>query len=199
MTMMTAAKKKNYSLHDARTAFRPNLTGDPARSKYGDDRRLIWLKISEDEAEDFKMAGVTVKYTKPGLKNPHPEEFVPEPFVQCQAKFRDQRGDELKYPPKIYLVPPETVDKDGVVHKAEPRLLGEEELGYKDQNGKYHIGIIDRVPIKRVRAVLNEYRRNEDASPSLYINVMYVEQADSVYDPDPFAKDYACEPDEDPF
>lgn len=199
MSTMTETRRKNHSLANCTTAFRPNLTGDPTRSKFGDDRRLIWLKISEDEAEDFRMAGVTVKYTKPSSRHPHPEEFQPEPFIQCQAKFYDRFGNPMKYPPKIYLVPPETIDRDGVVHKAEPRLLEEEELGYKDERGQYHIGIIDRIPIKRVKAVLNESRSNPDGPTTMYINVMYVEQAESLYDADPFAKDYASDPDEDPF
>ena len=162
-----------YSIENTRFAYRTNLAGDPTRSKYADDRRMATFIIPDELVEEMAANGVKIKQTRPGKNHPHPEEFVPENFVQAQAKFKTQKGDPVRFPPKVYLVCGDN----------EPRLLEEEDLE-----------LIDRINAKNVKVVLNEYRRTPEDNPSLYIRVMYVEQdMDSDiydYDYDPFASDY---------
>ena len=162
-----------YSIENTRFAYRTNLAGDPSRSKYADDRRMATFIVPEELADEMAANGVRIKQTRPGKNHPSPEDFVPETFVQAQAKFKNRNGEMVKFPPKIYLV----------CGDAEPRLLDEEDLE-----------LIDRIPVKNVKVVLNEYHRNPEDPPSLYIRVMYVEQdmdADVYdYDYDPFAGDY---------
>lgn len=162
-----------YSIENTRFAYRTNLAGDPTRSKYADDRRMATFIIPDNLVEEMAANGVRIKQTRPGKNHPNPEEFEPENFVQAQAKFRNRAGEMVKFPPKIYLVCGDN----------EPRLLDEEDLE-----------LIDRIPVKNVKVVLNEYRRTPDDPPSLYIRVMYVEQdmdADIYdYNYDPFASDY---------
>ena len=163
-----------YSIENTRFAYRPNLAGDPSRSKYADDRRMATIIIPEELVDEMAKNGVKIKQTRPGRNHPNPEEFVPEYFVQAQAKFRNRANEAVKYPPKIYLV----------CGNAEPRLLDEED-----------VGLIDRIPVKNVNVMLNEYHRNPEDPPSLYIHVMYVEQdmdAEILYDAnyDPFAANY---------
>lgn len=164
----------NYTIENTRFAYRTNLAGDPSRSKYADDRRMATFIVPDNLVEEMAANGVRIKQTRPGRNNPHPEEFEPENFVQAQAKFRNQKGEEVRFPPKIYLV----------CGNNEPRLLDEEDLE-----------LIDRIPVKNVNVVLNEYHRTPNDPPSLYIRVMYVEQdmnADIYnYDYDPFGKNYA--------
>lgn len=163
----------SYSIENTRFAYRTNLGGDPTRSKYADDRRLATFIVPDELVDDLVQNGVRVKQTRPGKNHPNPEEFEPENFIQAQAKFRNRSGEAVRFPPKIYLV----------CGNSEPQLLDEEELE-----------LIDRIPVKNVKVVLNEYRRNPDDPPALYIRVMYVEQdmdADVYdYDYDPFASEY---------
>lgn len=162
-----------YSIENTRFAYRTNLAGDPTRSKYADDRRMATFIVPDNVAEDMARNGVRIKQTRPGKNHPNPEEFQVENFVQAQAKFRNRAGEAVRFPPKIYLV----------VGDNEPRLLDEEDLE-----------LIDRIPVKNVKVMLNEYKRTPEDNPSLYIRVMYVEQdteSDAYgYDYDPFAEDY---------
>lgn len=163
----------SYIIENTRFAYRTNLAGDPTRSKYADDRRMATFIIPDNLANDMAANGVKIKQTRPGKNHPNPEEFEPENFVQAQAKFKNRAGDMVRFPPNIYLV----------CGDAEPRLLDEEDLE-----------LIDRIPVKNVNVVLNEYRRTPDDNPSLYIRTMYVEQdMDSDYvdhNYDPFASEY---------
>lgn len=165
-----------YSIENTRFAYRTNLAGDPTRSKYADDRRMATFIIPDNLVEEMAANGVRIKQTRPGKNHPNPEEFEPENFVQAQAKFKNRAGEMVKFPPKIYLVCGDN----------EPRLLDEEDLE-----------LIDRIPVKNVKVVLNEYRRTPADPPSLYIRVMYVEQdmdADIYdYNYDPFASEYRGE------
>ena len=166
----------SYVIENTRFAYRTNLAGDPTRSKYADDRRMATFIIPDNLVDDMAANGVKIKQTRPGKNNPHPEEFESENFVQAQAKFKNRTGDMVRFPPKIYLV----------CGDAEPRLLDEEDLE-----------LIDRIPVKNVNVVLNEYRRTPDDNPSLYIRTMYVEQdmdSDYIdYNYDPFASGYRGE------
>lgn len=163
----------SYEIRDTRFAYRTNLAGDPTRSKYADDRRMATIIIPENIAEEMAANGVKVKQTRPGKNHPHPEEFEPEYFVQAQAKFRNRFGEPVKYPSRVYLVCGDN----------ERRLLDEEDLE-----------LIDRIPVKNVKVLLNENRKNPEDRPSLYIRVMDVEQDMDAeiydYDYDPFAGDY---------
>lgn len=166
----------SYVIENTRFAYRTNLAGDPSKSKYADDRRMATFIIPDNLVDEMAANGIKIKQTRPGKNHPNPEEFESENFVQAQAKFRNRLGEQVKYPPMIYLV----------CGDAEPRLLEEEDLE-----------LIDRIPIKNVNVVLNEYRRTPDDNPSLYIRTMYVEQdmdSDYVdYNYDPFAKSYRNE------
>lgn len=165
-----------YSIENTRFAYRTNLAGDPTRSKYADDRRMATFIVPDELVEEMAANGVKIKQTRPGKNHPNPEEFEPENFVQAQAKFKNRAGEMVRFPPKIYLVCGDN----------EPRLLDEEDLE-----------LIDRIPVKNVKVVLNEYRRTPDDNPSLYIRVMYVEQDMDAeiydYNYDPFASDYKGE------
>ena len=162
-----------YSIENTKFAYRTNLSGDPTRSKYADDRRMATFIVPDELVDEMAANGIRIKQTRPGKNHPHPEEFEPQNFVQAQAKFRNRAGETVRFPPKIYLVCGDN----------EPRLLDEEDLE-----------IIDRIPVKNVNVTLNEYRRTPEDQPSLYIRVMYVEQdMDSqIYDADydPFAANY---------
>ena len=163
----------SYMIENTRFAYRTNLAGDTSRSTYADDRRMATFIIPDELVEEMAANGVKIKQTRPGKNHPNPEEFEPENFVQAQAKFRNRMGEFVKYLPKIYLV----------CGDAEPRLLDEED-----------VGIIDTIPVKNVKVVLNEYHRTPAEPPSLYIRTMYVEQdmSSSYYDADydPFEADY---------
>ena len=165
-----------YSIENTRFAYRTNLAGDPTRSKYADDRRMATFIVPDELVDQMAANGVKIKQTRPGKNHPNPEEFESENFVQAQAKFKNRAGEEVRFPPKIYLVCGDN----------KPQLLEEEDLE-----------LIDRIPVKNVNVVLNEYRRTPDDNPSLYIRVMYVEQdmdADFVdYNYDPFASGYQGE------
>ena len=161
-----------YSIENTRFAYRTNLAGDPTRSKYADDRRMATFIVPDELLDEMAANGIRIKQTRAGKNHPHPEEFVPENFVQAQAKFKNRAGEPVRFPPKIYLV-----------------IDGNKQLLEEDD-----IEIIDRIPVKNVNVVLNEYRRTPEDNPSLYIRVMYVEQDTDaqVYDPDydPFAGNY---------
>ena len=167
------ANTNTYSIEGTRFAYRTNLAGDPARSKFADDRRMATFILPDNLVDVMEENGIKVKHTKPGRNHPNPEEFESEPFVQAQAKYRVRSGDPVRFPPKIYLVCGDNP----------PQLLEEDDLE-----------LIDRIPIKNVNVVLNEYRRTPEDSPSLYIRVMYVEQDMDAeiydYDSDPFASHY---------
>ena len=162
-----------YTIENTRFAYRTNLAGDPTRSKYADDRRMATFIVPDELVDEMAANGIRIKQTRPGKNHPHPEEFEPENFVQAQAKFKNRAGEMVRYPPKIYPVCGDN----------EARLLEEEDLE-----------LIDRIAVKNVNVVLNEYRRTPEDNPSLYIRVMYVEQdMDSAaydYDYDPFASGY---------
>ena len=143
----------SYVIENTRFAYRTNLAGDPTRSKYADDRRMATFILPDSLVEDMASNGVRIKQTRPGKNHPNPEEFEPENFVQAQAKFRNRAGEMVKFPPKIYLVCGDN----------EPKLLDEEDLE-----------LIDRIPVKNVKVVLNEYHRTPADPPSLYIRTMYV-------------------------
>jgi len=163
-----------YTIENSKFIYRTNLAGDANQNPYGDDRRMATFLIPADMAEKMEANGIRVKWTRPGKNDPHPEEFEPQPFVQAQAKYTQRNGEKIKFPPKIYIV----------TGNGEPAELLEEE----------DLERIDRLPIKNVNVVLNEYIQ-EGKAPSLYIRTMYCEVDDTGYNYDPFADRYTVNED----
>lgn len=144
--------------------FGRNFAGKP--DDYGDDRRKCFIKIKDPrQANELMEMGVRVKQTKP-RPDEDPDDYIPTYYTQCILKYRDVRGNEMKYPPKIYLV-----NLDGV-----PVPLDEES-----------VHVLDKVRISNVNVILNPWE-SKDGHVSLYIRTLYIEQD---FNDDPFASRYA--------
>ena len=90
--------------------FSRNFAGKP--DDYGDDRRKCFIKIKDPrQANELMEMGVRVKQTKP-RPDEDPDDYIPAYYTQCILKYRDVRGNDMKYPPKVYLV-----NLDGVLDK----------------------------------------------------------------------------------
>lgn len=154
------------ALDNTRFIFMTNFSGDPARDKWGDDRRKANIIIpSEEQAKDMTKAGINVRVTKP-REHDDPATFKPEYFVQIQTKYRKRNREEVKYPPNVYLV---TGDND-------PVLLTEDT-----------IGCLDKIRVKNVNCIVNPRENDDGNGISLYVRTMYVEQD---MDDDPYAALY---------
>lgn len=154
------------TIDDTRFIYETNFAGNPAKDKFGDNRRKCNLVIPDpNQAKSMLDKGYKVKQTKPGPDD-DPDDFVPTYFVQAVLKYRDRYGKELKYAPKVYLVNTDN----------EPVLLEEES-----------VKVLDNIRAANVNVVLNAWE-TDDGGFSLYIRTMYVEQD---FDDDPFAARYA--------
>lgn len=175
--MSEMAKNVVWSIENTRFVYLTNFSGDAARDNFGDSRRKCNIIIPDEQmARDMMKAGVKVRQTKCGENNPNPEEFVPEYFVTAQLKYRNKIGDQLKYPPRVYLV----------VGNNEPQALDEES-----------VAVLDSIRVKNVNVMLNQYEYDPVShGMSMYIRTMYVEQD---VDSDPFASRYARHNDEAPW
>lgn len=149
--------------------YTTNFSGDPKRDTYGDSRRKVNILIPDDaQAADLMKEGFKVKTTKPGKNHPDPENFVPQHYIVGLLKYRKNNGEEVKWPPKVYLVS----NKGG-----EPKLLSEET-----------VNSLDFIRVKNVNVVLNPREYDPDnGGVTLYIRTMYVEQD---IDEDPYAEIY---------
>ena len=156
------------ALDDTRFIFATNFSGDPARDRFGDDRRKVNIIIpSEAQAKDLTKAGFKVRATRPN-DNDDPESFHPEYYVLAQIKYRKNNREPVKYPPNVYLV----------TGNNPPVLLNEET-----------IGCLDQIRVKNVNVILNprEYDSANGSGLSLYVRTMYVEQD---MDDDPYTDRY---------
>ena len=152
-------EKKIISVEDTKFIFKTNFSGDPERDAYGSDARKGNLIIpTEEQAMELRNAGFNVKQTKP--REGDEENYIPRYYVSVKANY------DSEWPPKIYLVS----------GKANPVLLDETS-----------VGIIDKVYVTNVNAVLNVYTNTKTHQCSLYIKTMYVEQD---IESDPFAARY---------
>lgn len=157
------------NLDDTRFIYGTNFSGDPARDRFGDDRRKCNIIIpSVDQAKDLTKAGFKVKSTKP-REDDDPATFQPEYYIQAQVKYRRKDKTPVKYPPMVYLVNGDH----------QPVALNEDS-----------IGCLDQIRVKNVNAVLNPYE-SETGNLSLYVRTMYVEQD---VDDDPYAARYNRSP-----
>ena len=154
------------NLDDTRFIYSTNFSGDPARDRFGDDRRKCNIIIpSEEQAKDMTKAGFKVKSTRP-RENDDPNTFVPEYYVVAQVKYRKRDKQPVKYPPMVYLV----------TGNNQPVALNEET-----------VGCLDQIRVKNVNAILSPYQ-TENGGLSLYVRTMYVEQD---MDDDPYRARYA--------
>lgn len=133
---------------------------------YGDDRRKVFIKITDPIlANELMEMGCRVKQTKP-REDDDPNDYIPVYYVQAILKYRDRRGEPMKYPPRVFLV-----NLDG-----NPILLDEES-----------VGTLDGIRISNVNVILSPWE-NQNGGTSLFIRTMYVEQD---LDDDPYAARYA--------
>lgn len=143
--------------------FDKNFAGKP--DDYGDSRRRAYIKIPDPRlAQELMDMGVTVKQTRP-RDDEDPTDYIPVYYTRVILKYRDVKGNEMKYPPRIYLV-----NTDG-----DPIPLNEDTVAN-----------IDGMSIKNVNVVLNPWP-NKSGTTSLFIRTMYVEQD---FEDDPFMARY---------
>ena len=154
-------------IDNTRFIFKTNFSGDPKRDNFGSDRRKASVIIPDPElAKELIKSGFTVKETGP-REDDDPNTFVPEFHTTVLLSYRDRNGEEVRYPPKVYLVSGDN----------EPRLLDEESVRE-----------IDEMRIENVDVVLNPYQHNvNEGRKTLYIRTMYVVQK---LDDDPYAAKY---------
>ena len=99
--MFRRNKAPQVCIDDTNFIFATNFRGDPARDRFGDNRRKATIYIPDPEqAKD-------------------PETFEPEYYTPIFLAYRDLHGTPLKYLPQVYLV----------CGDAEPLLLTEENVG----------------------------------------------------------------------
>ncbi len=154
-------------IDDTRFIYETNFSGNSDNDRFGDTRRKANIVIpNPDQAKEMIKNGFKVRNTKP-RPDDDPDEFEPEFFVTAILKFRDKRGNLVKYPPHVYLVSGDS----------EPVLLDEDTVGR-----------LDDIRVKNVNVVLNPYVFDaENDGKNLYIRTMYVEQD---LDDDPYAARY---------
>ena len=122
-------EKKIISIEDTKFIFKTNFSGDPERDTYGSDARKGNIIIpTEEQAMELRNSGFNVKQTKP--REGDEENYIPRYYVSVKANY------DSEWPPKIYLVS----------GKANPVLLDETS-----------VGIIDKVYVTNVNAILNVY------------------------------------------
>ena len=170
---MTTSTNRNAVVHfdDTRFIFRTNFSGDPARDRFGSDKRQFNIVIpSDQQAHDLAMGGVNVRWTQPNPNHTYDGEFVPKPFVRVNVNL------ESKWPPEVYLIAP-----NGVKTLLTPET----------------IGVLDSIRVKNVccQAKMVE-KKNFPNQYALYAQYIYVEQAEDLY-PDPYANRYATVPEAD--
>lgn len=157
--------KKTITIENTRFVYETNFAGDPKKDNFGDSRRKANIAIPDKRmADELANEGFRVRQTKPGPKD-DPNDYVPTYFVTAILKYRDIRGNEMRYLPKVYLVNDDN----------NPIPLHEDTV--KE---------IDDMRVKNVNVILNAWDNGE--GKSLYIRTMYVEQD---VESDPFAARYA--------
>ena len=126
------------TIDDTRFIYETNFAGNPAKDKFGDNRRKCNLVIPDpNQAKSMLDKGYKVKQTKPGPDD-DPDDFVPTYFVQAVLKYRDRYGKELKYAPKVYLVNTDN----------EPVLLEEDFLQGFDRRVDDHLPALRSDPVR---------------------------------------------------
>lgn len=164
--MYDSTELKMFRLDNTEFIFKTNFSGDPSRDNFGNDARKGNIVINDIPlARALKDMGINVKETVPGPKT-NPEEFVPKFYASVRLNY------DSPIPPKVVLV-----DDEGFATKLTEKTVGQ----------------IDKIRVKRVRAVINIYKA-PSGKHSLYVRTMYVEQ--DIGD-DPFASDYARREDDD--
>ena len=157
--MYEKKERRIISIENTRFIFRTNFSGDPDRDAFGNDARKANIIIPDEEkALELREEGFNVKETKP--REGDEEDFCPTYFVPVNVNY------DSEWPPKIYLV----------TGKNMPVLLDEDS-----------VGVLDKIYVLNVDAVLNTYVNQKTGRCSLYVKTMYVEQ--SIED-DPFAGKY---------
>lgn len=137
-----------------------NLAGDPTRDRFGSNARKAVLVIPDDEmAMDMEALGLNVRHTHP--REGEEEGFIPTHYVNVIAKY------ESKWPPRINLI-----NREGAVIELDADS----------------VGMIDRIFVDDVRAVLRPWFNDKNGKWSLYIQTMYVKQG--IDRRDPFRGDY---------
>ncbi|MEG1514759.1 MAG: hypothetical protein RSD95_07750 [Clostridia bacterium] len=167
---------KRITLDSTRFIFATNFSGNPANDRFADTRRKCNLVIPDpDQARDLIKQGIKVRETRPRQED-DPNDFLPEYFVSAVLKYEDRFGNQVKYPPKVYLV----------VGDNQPVLLDEDS-----------IAALDQIRAKNVNVILNAYEYDPVGhQQSLYIRTMYVEQD---VDDDPYAARYSRRDEADAF
>ena len=145
-----------------------NLSGNPAKSKYGSSERYALIKVPDPhQAFELKEKGVVVMETEP-REDQDPDDFVPDYFIRGILSYQDKFGNKHRYPPEIYLVN----------ENEEAVPLDEDAAGLTIDK------LAEKGAVKAVHVILNIAKKQNGDGFKLYIKTMYVEQN---IDDDPIA------------
>lgn len=155
-------KRQKVNIDDTRFIYQTNFSGDPARDRFGSDKRRVNIVIpTVEQAQQMMDMGIKVKQTKPNPNYVYEETFTPTYYVPVTVNM------DSKWPPHVYWI----------------TLQGKRLLCTPET-----IGQLDFIRVKNVCCQANLVeKRNAPGEFTLYADVMYVEQDE---DADPYAERY---------
>lgn len=159
-------RKMKVRIDDTHFIFQTNFSGDPARDRFGSNRRYFNVIIpTKQQADDIAAMGVNVRQTQPNPNKTYDGEFQPAYFVRVTVNM------ESKWPPHVIWVAPN---------------------GQRTEMTPETIGNLDFIRVKNVCCQANLVeKRNQPGAYTLYADIVYVEQADD-YDPYKSRYDELC-------
>lgn len=155
---MTTSNRKNIvNIDDTRFIFQTNFSGDPARDRFGSNRRVFNIVIPDPmQAQALRDVGVNVRETRPNPNRVYEGEFRPTNYVKVNVNM------ESDYPPHIYWISPE---------------------GNRTECTVAMLSQLDYIRVKKVDCQCKLYKSfRHPEIMSLYADIVYIYQ-DLDYDP----------------
>lgn len=92
-------KRQKVNIDDTRFIYQTNFSGDPARDRFGSDKRRVNIVIpTVEQAQQMMDMGINVKQTKPNPNYAYEEPFVPTFYVPVTVNM------DSKWPPHVYWI-----------------------------------------------------------------------------------------------
>ena len=92
-------KRQKVNIDDTRFIYTTNFSGDPARDRFGSDKRRVNVVIpTVEQAMDMRAMGINVKETHPNPNYTYDEPFVPTYYVPVTVNV------DSKWPPHVYWI-----------------------------------------------------------------------------------------------
>lgn len=92
-------KRQKANIDDTHFIFTTNFSGDPARDRFGSDKRRVNVVIpTVEQAMDMRAMGINVKETHPNPNYTYDEPFVPTYYVPVTVNV------DSKWPPHVYWI-----------------------------------------------------------------------------------------------